>query len=30
MTYTAHDIRSVKNYIKLPFVFDHWYVAGIG
>ncbi|MEO0367183.1 MAG: aromatic ring-hydroxylating dioxygenase subunit alpha [Pseudomonadota bacterium] len=25
----AKQIRSVKDYIKLPFVFNHWYVAGL-
>lgn len=24
----AEQIKSVKDYIKLPFVYDHWYVAG--
>ncbi|MEO0465825.1 MAG: aromatic ring-hydroxylating dioxygenase subunit alpha [Pseudomonadota bacterium] len=27
MTY-ADQIKSVKDYIKLPFVYEHWYVAG--
>lgn len=27
MTYAA-QIKSVKDYIKLPFVYEHWYLAG--
>jgi len=30
MKYTAKDIRSVKDYVKMPFLFNHWYVAGMG
>ena len=30
MKYTAQDIRSVKDYVKMPFLFNHWYVAGMG
>jgi len=25
----ADQIKSVKDYIQLPFVYDHWYVAGL-
>ena len=24
-----HQIRNVKDYIRLPFCYNHWYVAGL-